>query len=455
VTGALPASVLVFGFAVTGTSVARRLVADGVRVVAADDAPDEEMRRRAAEVGVELLESPRPETLAGVARRVEAVVASPGVPLAHPVFATGVPVLSEVELAGRLASAPMVAVTGTNGKTTVTTLVTRMLKAQGRRALAAGNIGLPLLDAVAMPADVLVVEVSSFQLALTERFHPLVAVYLNLAPDHLDWHPSFEHYAASKARVWANQGPQDVAVANAEDPAVMAAAASAPSRLVTFGLAAGDYRERGGRLCAPDGEVIIEADRLPRPLPHDRANALAATAAARAAGAELPACRRVLADFNGLPHRVQLVGEVRGVRYYDDSKATTPASVLAALSGFDSAVLIAGGRNKGLDLSVLGSARRRLRAVVAVGEAGDEVAAVFSDRDGSVSPEPGAPDPPVIRAASMAEAVEAAAAAARPGDAVLLSPGCASFDWYRSYAERGEDFARLVQEMAKAGGGGR
>ena len=438
----LPASVLVFGFAVTGTAVARHLLADGVKVVAADDAPNEAMRRRAAELEVELLESPDAEELARVARKVAAVVVSPGVPIHHPVFQLGLPMLSEVELAGRLATAPMVAVTGTNGKTTVTTLVARMLEASGRRAVAAGNIGLPLLDAVSAPADVLVVEVSSFQLALTEQFCPQVAVWLNLAPDHLDWHPTFEHYAAAKAKVWANQGPSGVAVANAEDAAVMEAARSARGRLVTFGLSAGDYRMEGECLCGPGGEPIICAGRLPRSLPHDRANALAAAAAALTAGADLEACRSVLASFEGLPHRVQPVGDVQGVRFYDDSKATTPASVLAALSGFDSVVLIAGGRNKGLDLSVLGEAKTRLRAVVAIGEAADEITSAF-DGPGGV---------PVIRAWSMADAVKAATHAAEVGDTVLLSPGCTSFDWYSSYAERGDEFTRLVKELAGAGG---
>lgn len=443
VPAALPASVLVVGFAVTGTAAARRLLADGVRVVAADDAPTAEMRRRAAELSVELLERPDAGTLAEVARVVEAVVVSPGVPIQHPVFQMGRPVLSEVELAGRLATAPMVAVTGTNGKTTVTTLVARMLEESGLQALAAGNIGLPLLDALSLPAEVLVVEVSSFQLALTEQFRPHVAVWLNLAPDHLDWHPSFEHYAASKAKVWANQGPGDVAIANAEDRAVMAAAACAAGRLVTFGLDVGDFRMEGEHLVGPGGETLISTGDLPRSLPHDRANALAATAAALSAGADIGACRSVLACFEGLPHRVQLVGEAGGITFYDDSKATTPTSVLAALSGFDSVVLIAGGRNKGLDLSVLEEGRERLRAVVAIGEAADEISAAFAGR-AAVQ---------VVRAGSMAEAVAAAAGAAEQGDAVLLSPGCTSFDWYSSYAERGEDFTRLVKELAGTGGG--
>jgi UDP-N-acetylmuramoylalanine--D-glutamate ligase len=182
----------------------------------------------------------------------------------------------------------------------------------------------------------------------------------------------------------------------------------------------------------PDGAVLARVDELPRSLPHDRANALAAAAAAVAAGAAADGCRRALGEFRGLPHRVELVGEAKGVRFYDDSKATTPGAVLAALDGFGSAVLIAGGRNKGLDLSVLRGAAGRLRGVVAIGEAAAEVVASFAGAC------------PVVEATSMAEAVGLAAAMARPGDAVVLSPACASFDWYPSYGARGDDFARCV-----------
>jgi UDP-N-acetylmuramoylalanine--D-glutamate ligase len=307
-----------------------------------------------------------------------------------------------------------------------------MLVASGTRAVAAGNIGLPLVTAVEGDAEVLVAEVSSFQLAYTEQFRPEVAVWLNLAQDHMDWHPTMEDYAAAKARIWANQGPGDVAVVNAEDIAVMAAAAEAPGRVVTFGLDKGDWSVAGGTLRGPVGEVVAVAD-LARSLPHDLANTLAALATAVEAGATPAACRSAVVGFAGLPHRVQLVGESGGVRYYDDSKATTPASVLAALQGFESVVLIAGGRNKGLELRPLAGEADRLRAVVAIGEAAPEVEAAF---DGT--------GVPVTVASSMGQAVEAAAVAARPGDAVLLSPGCASYDWYRSYAERGDDFAAHV-----------
>jgi UDP-N-acetylmuramoylalanine--D-glutamate ligase len=439
---------VVVGLAVTGRAVARALLVRGWDVLAVDDRPGPDARRAAAELGITLVEAPPPEGLAGLTAGAEMVVVSPGVPAGHPVFSLpGPEVVSEIELAARWATVPMVAVTGTNGKTTVVTLAARMLAESGVKAVAAGNIGLPLIEAVGSLSageGVLVVEVSSFQLALTTTFHAAVATWLNLAEDHLDWHPSLEHYAAAKARIWRNQGPGDTAVANANDEAVMRAATIGPSaprsRLVTFGLAGGDYTVCGGTLVGPGGADIAAAAELPRAFPHDVANYLAAVASAVPAGATLSGCRRALLDFEGLPHRVALVRESGGVRFYDDSKATTPASVLAALSGFDSVVLIAGGRNKGLDLGVLRDGAPHIRAVVAIGEAAGEVADVFAGAR------------PVSRAASMQEAVELAAAAARPGDAVLLSPGCASFDWYSSYAERGDDFVAAVGRLAGPGG---
>jgi len=424
---------VVVGLGATGQAVTRHLVARGWEVVIVEDRADERTSELARRLGATL---GRVEDAAGA----DLVVPSPGVSPDHGVHqvaaGAGVPVLSEVELAWRAsAGRQLVAVTGTNGKTTVTTLVAAMLVESGRSAVAAGNIGLPLIDAVHRDVEVVVAEVSSFQLQYTQSFHPAVAVWLNMAEDHRDWHPTMAHYAAAKRRIWAAQGPQDVAVVNAEDEQVCAAAASAPGRVITFGLAVGDYHLEGDVLRAPQGRRIMARHELRRALPHDVANALAATAAAEAVGVGLGACRLVLATFDGLPHRLQLVLDAGGVRYYDDSKATTPASVLAALRGFDSVVLIAGGRNKGLDLGVLRQEAHRLRAVVAIGEAAPAVASALET---SV---------PVTGAASMEAAVDAARRVARPGDVVVLSPGCASFDWYRSYAERGEHFVAAVRRL--------
>jgi len=432
---------LVVGLGRSGQAVARHLLVRGSSVAAVDDAPGDDARAAAAALGILLVEQPSMDALANLVVRADVVVPSPGVAASHPVYglakAAGVPVRGEVELASRWSICPLVAVTGTNGKTTVTSLVADMLTASGIPSVAAGNIGLPLSDAVANEdLKIVVAEVSSFQLAFVESFRPVVAVWLNVAPDHLDWHGDLTAYIAAKARIWARQGPTDVAVVNADDPEVMAQATSAPSRVVTFGLgpARADFTVVDGWLRGPGGP-LIEVTRLSRALPHDVANALAASAAALAAGATVDGVRAALVSHAPLPHRLTLVAYSNGVRWYDDSKATNPHATVAAVRGFESVVLLAGGRNKGLDLSELSRVADRVRAVVAIGEAGPQVAAVF---DGRV---------PVQLAASMADAVAAAAAAARPGDVVLLSPGCASFDWYRSYAERGDDFAAAVHAL--------
>ena len=445
-------SVAVIGFGVTGRAVASYLRDRGDEVLVLDDRPGPELAETAGIIGVALERTPQDEAaLAGRLAGAALVVPSPGVPVGHPVYRAadraGVPVVSEIELASEVAAGragtELVAITGTNGKTTVTTLVTAILNDGGRPAVAAGNIGLPLIEAVQGEHRVVVAEVSSFQLWFTERFRPSISCWLNLAPDHLDWHPDLDHYAASKARIWANQGPGDRAVYNADDEAVSGQARGIPDgveRLTWSTRGPASFRLGGGNLLGPAGEVIMAVADLPRSLPHDISNSLAAAAVAMSAGASPEACRSALARTGPLPHRVSLVAEAGGVGWYDDSKATTPASVLAAVAGFESVVLIAGGRNKGLDLGVLTGGVPPIRAVVGIGEAAGEVAAAL----GSLVP--------VTTAASMEAAVAAAAAEAGPGDAVLLSPGCASFDWYRSYAERGDHFAAAVRDLLEKGG---
>jgi UDP-N-acetylmuramoylalanine--D-glutamate ligase len=457
--------ILVVGLGVTGEAVAARLAPDGP-VTVVDDNPSAPSFGPRAEAltarGVRVVGAPTADELADLVAAAELVVPSPGVPEAHPVYGlagrAGVPLRSEIELAGAAAArrgVPLVAVTGTNGKTTVTTLIAAMLGAGGRRAVAAGNIGRPLLDAVHDDVDVVVAEVSSFQLRFTETFRPRVAVFLNVAEDHLDWHPSFKEYVAAKARIFANQSGDDLLVFNADDDAVADVAATAPARSVAFtlradggpgsGCASGAggghaaWRLENGHLRRPDGAPLLAAAELARAGPHDVANALAAAAAAADLGIGDDALRSVLGSFAGLPHRVAPVGQSGGVTFVDDSKATNPHAALAALAGFDSVVLLAGGRNKGLDLGVLRAEAGRIRAVVAIGEAADEVAACF---DGLR---------PVRRAGSMAEAVRLGAELAEPGDTVLLSPACASFDWYGGYAARGDDFAREVRAILGTG----
>jgi len=423
--------VLVLGLGVAGRAALEALARRGVDVLAVDDAPGDEARACAARLGVELVEAPRPDLWADLVEQVDEVVVAPGVPDRHPVFAAaltaGTAVLDESDLAFRWDDRPRCAVTGTNGKTTVVTLVADMLERSGRRVVSAGNTDTPLVAAIEdLEADAFVVEASSFRLGHTERFQAAPAAWLNFAPDHLDVHADLAAYEAAKARVWEGiESPAD-AVANLADPVV---AAHAPPGATGFGADEAACRVEGGRLILDGSEVVSVAD-LPRTMPHDLLNAQAACALAIRAGATREACAESLTGFTGLAHRMAFVTEVAGVHYVNDSKATTPHATLAALAGLPGAVLIAGGRNKGLDLGPL--AEGRPRAVVAIGEAAADVAAIYEGRC------------PVVTAGSMDEAISLAHQSAAGTGTVLLSPGCSSFDWYNSYDERGRDFERLV-----------
>jgi UDP-N-acetylmuramoylalanine--D-glutamate ligase len=431
---------------ITGRAVVGALVRHGELVVAVDDRPHDTAAAELRELGVDLVVAPDHDRLAALVGAAGAVVPAPGLPARHPLFelaaAAGVPVLSEFDLAARWDDRPWLAITGTDGKTTVTTLVCAMLEASGVRAGAVGNTPLPLVSAVDDPAiDVFVVEASSFRLDHSRAFAPAVGTWLNFAPDHLDNHRSLAEYEQAKARIWRDQTADQVAVGNADDPVVARHLATAPGRHVVFSAAGpGGYRVVDGRLVTDGDDEIAAVDDLPRAFPHDLLNGLAAAATAVEGGAGLAGVRAALVAFDGLPHRMALVAEAGGVRWIDDSKATTPHAATAAVRAFDSVVLIAGGQNKGLDLGVLGDEAGRVRAVVAIGDAAPEVAAAFAGRR------------PVSVATSMDEAVALAAGLARTDDVVLLSPGCASFDWYGGMGERGDDFARAVREHI---GGGR
>jgi UDP-N-acetylmuramoylalanine--D-glutamate ligase len=437
---------LVVGLAATGVAVTRRLADEGWTVTVVEDAPASTgpYGERAAQVralGATLEEAPGAARTRRLAARADLVVPSPLVRPSHPAVASaagaGVPVRSEIDLAAERAAVPIVAVTGTNGKTTVTSMIAAMFHASAVRAVAAGNIGRPLIDAIGDPVDVVVAEVSSFQLAFAETFRPAVAVLLAVTPDHLDWHGSLEHYVASKARVTVHQRAPDVLVYDADDPRAreIAAGSSARTLAVTLGPPGpARYGVADDALVRPSGGVVAPLASMRRALLHDRTNALASAAAALEAGASPDGVRAALASYVTMRHRVELVGEANGVRWYDDSKATNPDAAVRAVASFDSVVLLAGGRNKDLDLSVLRSQAGRLRGVVAFGEAGPEVASAFAPTA-----------TPVVTVATVREGVHAAHAMACPGDAVLLSPACASFDAYAGYGERGDDFAAEVR----------
>lgn len=438
---AVPDRVLLVGFGLTNQAVAAALVARGHDVTVTDDAPSDATLAAAERIGVALAVAPDDAALDALVAGTDLVVPSPGLPDRHPVFAAsaahGTTSVTELDLAAVWDQRPIVAITGTNGKTTVTTMVTAMLGAAGIACVDAGNNDLPLVAAIDDPEpEWFVVEASSFRLGRTHGWAPRVATWLNLAPDHLDVHATHADYEAAKARIWASQAATDVAVGNLDDPVVARHLAAAPGRHVSWSTTdpTADHHIAGGELVGPGGPVVAVAD-LPRALDHDLSNALAAVATAQAAGCPADAIRDVLVGFGPLPHRVAPVGTVGGTTFYDDSKATVPHATLAAVRGFDSVVLIAGGRNKGLDLASLADGVDHVRAVVAIGEAAPEIEAAFDGRR------------PVEVAASMPEAVSTAARLAQPGDVVLLSPACASFDWYPSYAARGDDFAAAVHAL--------
>ncbi|MET0145842.1 MAG: UDP-N-acetylmuramoyl-L-alanine--D-glutamate ligase [Ilumatobacteraceae bacterium] len=442
--------IVVYGLAIAGAATVRALQARGEHVVAVDDRIDAATRAVAADLDVELIAPPDDAALGALVAAADLVVPAPGVPETHRLFpiaaATGSEVVSELELAYRWEQErpggprPMLAVTGTDGKTTTTLLAVDMLAAGGLRSVAAGNTDVPLVEALDLAVDVFVVECTSFRLAWTREFRADVAAWLNLAPDHLNWHTGMDSYIAAKARMFDQQRSDDVAIGAVADPIVMAHLAVAPARHRTFGLRGADYEVRGSGpdavLTGPQGELAAVAS-MRRALPHDRTNGLAAAALVLERGLVTPAAvAAALASFTGPPHRIELVADAGGVRWYNDSKATTPHAASTAIRAFDHVVLIAGGLNKGLDLAPMAAEPQRLRGVVAIGEAADLIAATFAGAA------------PIVRADTMADAVERAGALAEPGDVVLLSPGCASFDWYPAggYPARGDDFRRLVRE---------
>ena len=388
------------------------------------------------------------------------VVASPGIPPHASVMlsakATGASVISEVELGWLIACAPIAAVTGTNGKTTVTALLAHLLRGGGIDARVCGNIGeTSVVEAAASAPEraVLVAEVSSFQLALTERFRPKVAVLLNITPDHLDWHGSREAYGADKAKVFANMGPGDTVVIDIDDPGSAAKVGAAEATGATVARVSRVALHPGGASVVdgvltierPDGPVALVAPgELRIRGDHNVSNALAAATAALALGAGSDAVRRGLTSFEPVEHRLEPAGEVGGVRFVNDSKATNPDAVLKALTAFcdEPLIVLLGGRNKHNDLGPLARAvAARAKAAVLFGECLPELHEAFSGL--SVT---------TVEVPTMSQAVIAATRIAVPGDVVLLSPANASFDEFRSYGHRGCEFKRMVHEMPRGSG---
>lgn len=430
-------TVLLVGMGITNRAVAGALLRRDHRLIAVDDKVDDELRDAASALDIEIHASPDEALLRALVEQVDFVCPAPGLPERHPVFAlareTDRPLVGEFDLAAAWDERPVAAITGTNGKTTVVELAVAALQRSGVNAVAAGNTDVPLVSAIDDPTvDVFVVEASSFRLARASEFRVAVATWLNFAPDHLDVHADLAAYEQAKAAIFAMAGPNGVIVANTDDPVVMRHVPEA-ANVVTFGGAGSDWYLDGKDLVGPSG-AFTTTDRLWRSLPHDIEDVLAVAATTIPVGAIPSAIAEACEHFAGLAHRVSPVGEIDGVAYFDDSKATTPHATVAALRGFDKVVLIAGGRNKGIDLSSMRDAGAHVHSVVAIGDSADEIALIFSATHD------------VVVAHDMPEAVAFARRLADGQVPVLLSPGCASFDWYRNYGERGDDFARIVRE---------
>lgn len=387
--------------------------------------------------------------------QADLIVPSPGVPLAiEPIqraMAAGVPVVAEIELAYRLAQAPMVAITGTKGKTTTTTLIWLLTRALGETVHLGGNIGHPLIElaAAAAPGDLLIAEVSSFQLEAIDTFRPKIAVFTNLYPDHLNrYEDSMELYFAAKLRLFARQTPEDIAVVNADRPESARVEAATQARIIRVSTAC----PQPGGVYVLDGQIISEVQGAPKSVmavadirlkgTHNLANVLEAIAAVEALG--LPTERvaaQALAEFRGVPNRLEEVDTVNGVTFYNDSQGTTPVAVRMALQALaaNPPVLIAGGRAKVSDFTELGKDIAMLaKALIVIGEAAEAIAAATNAAD---------PAFPVSRAASLPEAVRLGYQLAQPDGIVLLSPACASFDMFRNMEHRGDVFRQAVHAL--------
>jgi UDP-N-acetylmuramoylalanine--D-glutamate ligase len=441
--------VLVVGLARTGVATALFCAARGAAVTATDLRSEAEISEeinaelRAAAVNLELGGHQEPTFL-----QQDLIIPSPGVPADAPPLqaarAKGVTIWSEIELAYRFRQGKLIGITGSNGKTTTTSLVEHILRSAAFPTILAGNIGTPLISCVdrMTPDTITVVELSSFQLELIQEFRTDISVFLNLTPDHLDRHHSMELYSKAKARIFENQREEDFAILNADDAGTTPLAPTRP-HVYWFSrkqrAAQGAFLRGDEIVLRSDGkeEVVLKRQEVALPGTHNLENVLAAIAATRIAGASAKAIADGVRSFAGVEHRLEFVREINGVRYYNDSKATNVDATLKALNAFPGRILvILGGKDKGSDYTVLQQPLRE-RAILAllIGAAADKIA---SEIDGAVA---------IERARTLDNAVAVASQAARAGDVVLLAPACASFDQFENYEHRGRVFKALVHEL--------
>ena len=445
--------VAVMGLGISGRAAVRYLLGCGAKVSVSDAGDLSRIKKedldflRASGVGLEC-----GGHSAGFLRGADMIMLSPGIPFNLPVLdeakSRNVPVLGELAIAGPALDATVIAITGTNGKTTVTSLIGELLRQAGRKVFVGGNIGVPLFEHLVSgePVDVAVLEVSSFQLETAGTFRPDVALLLNITPDHLDRHGDLAGYAAVKKRIFMHQRPDDVAILGGDDPLCREMAAGFKGRKVLLFGKGGACQARVGSdavvFASGGAEEIYSLSETALAGNTGGLNSAAAILAARAVGCRPEDIRRGLAEFRPGPHRLAKVGEIKGVSYYDDSKATNTGAVLSALDQFESnIILIAGGRDKGDDYGLLREAvAQKVRKLILIGEAADKIAAALQ---GTVA---------ICFASSMDEAVKTAAGEAVAGDSVLMSPACSSFDMFDNYGHRGRAFAEAVEKVKEMQG---
>ncbi len=443
--------VLVVGLGKSGISAALFLRKQGARVTVSDSRSAVALAKEIPallEAGI-MVESGGHGLL--TFRRQDLIVVSPGVPMDTPevkqVVGFGLPVIGELELASRYLQGQIVAITGSNGKTTTTTLVGKILSDAGLPALVGGNIGLPVIDLVekSRAESTSVLEVSSFQLETIEGFHPKIAVVLNITPDHLDRHGSFEAYAAAKTRITENQGAEDFLVLNGEDKATQMVALKTKAQIFWFSgrrpIKQGAFvhgesivflAREGGK-----AEPVMPVAEIPLKGAHNVENVLAAVCVARLAGVPAETIRATVAAFTAVEHRLEFVKSIRGVEFYNDSKATNVDAAMKAVASFKGGIhLILGGKDKNSDYGLMAELlKERVKAVYTIGSAAEKIERQLA---GVVK---------MVSAGTMQVAVAKAAEAAASGDVVLLSPACSSFDQFENYEHRGQVFRQLVSEL--------
>ncbi|HZD59755.1 MAG TPA: UDP-N-acetylmuramoyl-L-alanine--D-glutamate ligase [Anaerolineae bacterium] len=447
-------NVLVIGLGRSGRAASIKLQSLGARVLASETAKSDAMVQLAGELGAKGIDVKLGQQDVGLINGVDLVVISPGVPSRVPVVeaarAANVPVWSEIELAYHLIDKPVIAITGTNGKTTTTTLIGEAFKAAGRQAVVVGNIGTPLISAVDNKGiDAFIVEVSSFQLDTIVEFRPKISVLLNITEDHLDWHPDFEDYIRAKKRLFLNQSHDDIAVLNVDDDVVRSLLPDIKANIIRTSkreLENGIFANNGCIIARLPGDVdICGVDELKIRGNHNVDNVMAVTGACLAAGIDPTAIKKAITEFSGLNHRIEYIASIDGVSYYNDSKATNVDATAKALTAFsEPVILLVGGRNKGNDFAPLAQkVNEQVKAVIGFGEAGREILDAMP------------PDTLQEYAETVTDAVALAGKHAKPGYIVLFSPSCASFDAFNSYAQRGEVFRKAVLGLGETNGEGK